>query len=247
METINTPQEPTNYTLNKPSNSKTWIYGTIAILVVAGLVFAFTQGDRKAPGDYTFEEIMNLPAEEQQGAFEAQVKDLEVQLANLQQGTEEGSEHAYQSAKHRISIKLAESQNQLGRYNDALKSLDNIPESQQNNPDVLRAFGLAYKGMGQKEQANEKFRQAIEEDKTNAEVWLTYIESSSELPNDQLDGLYREAIAATKSHVDVMISYARFNERIGNKDLAVAAWETAINVDSANEAEYRAEIARLRQ
>lgn len=247
METTNTPQEPTNYAPNKPSNSKGWIYGILAILIIGGLIFALNQDDRKAPGDYSFEEIMNLPAEEQKAAFENQIKDLEERLGSLAQGTEEGAEKAYESAKHRIYIKLAEAQNQLGRYQDALNSLNNIPEGQQNNPDVLKAYALAYKGLGQNEQAVEAFKKALAEDETDAEVWLAYLESSTDLPNDQLKALHLQAIPATKSNVDVMISYARFSEKIGDKATAIAAWETARNVDPTNASKYEAEIARLRQ
>ncbi len=237
METTNTPQN----TSQEPSNrSKGWIYGIIAILIVAGLIWAFNQGDRKAPGDYTFDEIKSLPSEEQQKAFENKVSDLQERLKNLAQD-------AGEQAKYRILIGLAEAQVELGRWQDALNSLDQIPEGQKRNPPVLKAYALAYKGLGQNDKAVESFRNALAEDNTNAEIWLAYLESSTGLPNDQLNALYRGAIAATKSQLDIMISYAKFSERIGDKATAIAAWETAINHDPGNEAKYREEINRLRQ
>ena len=233
METTNTPQQSIN-------KSKSWIYGIIAILIVAGLFWAFNQGEKKSPDEYTFDEIKKLPTEEQQKAFENKVTDLQQRLQNLPQDVEE-------QAKYRILIGLAEAQVELGRFQDAINSLDQIPEGQKQNPPVLKTYALAYKGLGQRDKAIEAFKQALAEDKTDSEIWLAYIESSTDLPNDQLNALYREAIAATKSQLDIMISYAHFNERIGDKATAIDAWETAINHDPGNESKYRAEIDRLKQ
>lgn len=246
METTNIPDNTPSTTTNNPNKPKSWVYGILAILIIGGIIFAVNQGERKAPGDYSFDEIMSMPAEKQKSAFEAQVNDLEKRLTKLTQGTGDEAQITYENAKHRIYIKMAEAQNQLGRYQDALNSLNNIPESQKNNPDVLKAYALAYKGLGQNDQAIEFFKKAFEEDNTNVEVWLAYLDSSANLPNEELNALYRQAIPATKSNVDVMISYAKFSEKIGDKATAIAAWETARNVDPGNAAKYEQEIARLR-
>jgi tetratricopeptide (TPR) repeat protein len=228
--------------MNITKNPKTIAYIIIAILVVLGGIYSVNeyQKDKQRLADLSINEIKQLDLEEQKRALEARIKSLEKEIQALAQ-------NADTSARYAAHINLAEAKLELGDYSGALSSLDSIPEEKKTNSRVLQAYGLAYKGLVDTSKAKGYIDQALALDDTDPKNWLAKIELNSDLPNNQLDGLYRQAIVATKSNVDVMISYARFSERIGNKDQAVAAWETAINVNPEKEAEYRAEIARLRQ
>lgn len=223
------------------TNTKSIVYIIIAILVVAGAIFAFTNHKREQQriADLSINDIKKLNEEEQKRALEARVKELERQVTELSVDTDA-------SGKYTAYISLAEARLELKNYSGAISALDSIPEEKKTNSRVLLAYGIAYKGTGENDKAKEHIDKSLSLDDTIPQPWLAKIELNADLPNDQIDAMYREAIAKTKSNVDVMVSYARFAEKIGNKDLAVAAWETAINVNSEKEAEYRAEIARLR-
>jgi tetratricopeptide (TPR) repeat protein len=234
--------------MNTSQNTKRIISIIIAILILGGVAYAVqTNSNKKKPVDYTLDEIKALDLEKQKSILEAQVKELESRIKGFTPGNDPGPDREHEIAKYRVYIKLAEAQIELGRFQPALDALNNIPEGQKNNPPVYRAYALAYKGLSQKDKALETIKSALAEDPSNVELWLINLELNSDLPNDQFKALYLEAITKTKSNLEIMKSYAAFSERIGDKDSAIAAWETAINMDPDNTAKYQAEIDRLKK
>jgi tetratricopeptide (TPR) repeat protein len=227
--------------MNTTKKPKTIIYIVLAILIILGGLYAINESRNKQRlADLSINEIRQLNEEEKKKALEARIESLEKEVQAL-------NESADPSDRYTRYISLAEAKLEAGDYSGAVSALDSIPAEKKTNSRVLQAYGLAFKGLGETSKARGYIDQALLLDDTDAKNWLAKIDLNNDLPNNQLDALYRQAIVATKSNVDVMISYARFSERIGNKDQAVAAWETAINVNPEKESEYRAEIARLRQ
>ena len=248
-ELENTTQAPntnnTNNTNRPPHNPspKRGIYTVIALLIILGLGYAYwnqQRQERAELADTALKDIINLPEKEKIEALETKVKELQREVDAF-------TDKADSSARYSVLVRLAESQIELGKFEDALKTLDAIPEDKRANSRVDLAYGLAYKGTGDMNKANEFLKKTIDQDNTQAVAWVPYLEVNQDLPQDQLKALYREAITATKSHIDVMISYARFSEKIGDKAMAIAAWETAVNVDPDNASKYQVEIDRLKQ
>lgn len=222
-------------------NLKTTIYIIIVLLILGGAVYAARNyGNDQEAINMKPADVAALEEAERIRVLEIQLKDLESQASKL-------PAEATDSDKYTVYIQLAEVQIGLNKNQEALDSLNKIPEASRNNTRVWTAFALAYRGLGDIAQAKTAIQTALDIDNELASVWVPYLAINSDLPADQLNGLYRQAIVATKSNVDVMVSYAHFCEKIGDKATAIAAWETAINVDSANEAKYRDEIARLNQ
>lgn len=228
--------------MNIPKNTKTILYAALAILIVAGLGYAVysKQQSKNDVLNLTPTEIAQLNEKERKAALEAQLKDLEKRATELPADADRGD-------KFTVYIQLAEVRNSLGMYDEALAALDQIKEERANNTRVLATYASVFKNKGDIVQAKDRIIKALVIDDELPQSWVMYLELHNDLPNDQLEAKYREAIAKTKSNVDVMVSFAKFAEKIGNKDLAVAAWETAINGDPSNETKYREEIARLRK
>lgn len=224
------------------TNFKKLLYIVLAILVVIAAAVAILKFNKPSNDELNLSpsEIAALNEDQRKRVLEGQLADLEQQEKNLRAD-------ASVSDRYILYIQLAEVRTALGNHQGALDALGKIAEERQGNTRVWQTYSMAYKNMGDTAKAKESIQKALDLDNELPVTWVKWLELNQELPNEELNTKYREAITLTKSNVDIMISYARFNERIGNKELAIAAWETAINVNSAKEAEYRAEIARLRQ
>ncbi len=233
----------TNQPSHKNNGSKKLIYTILAILIILGLGYAFVQYRHnlaKKAADISINDIAKLSEQERIKALEAQINALQGEVKNFAQDASAGTKYA-------TLIRLAEAQIELSKFVPAVESLNSIPDDKKGNSRVELAYGLAYKGLNDKAQAMDHLKKTLDQDETQSKAWVAYLELNSDLPNDQLNKMYREAIAKTKSNVDVMISYAHFSEKIGDKATAIAAWETARNVDPDNASKYEAEMARLKQ
>ncbi len=211
------------------------------ILAIA-LVFAiyhFTN-NRIDTSDYSLEEINSLEDKQRITALEKRESELSEQISRFSGETDSLDRYA-------SYISLAEVRLDLAKYDAVIEALNNIPEDRKEHDRVYMAYARAYQGLGNSDLAKENANKAIEYDDTDIKTWLLLLDVSQDLPTDQLNNLYRRAIPETKSNLDIMISYAKFCERIGDKATAIAAWETAINHDPANESKYREEISRLNQ
>ncbi len=228
--------------MNISNNIKKIIYTVIGILLVLGVFYSINeyQKNNQPPKPLTLREITQLNESERIKALEDRIKELIDEVSNLTDTTEA-------SVKYASYIQLAEAQLELGKFGEALESLNKIPDERRGSSRVDAAFIRAYKGMGDVAKARELSANSIVIYDEDAAVWLAHLEANSVIPNEELKALYLQAVVKTKSNVDIMISYAEFSEKIGDKATAVAAWETAANVDPTNETKYREEIARLRQ
>ncbi len=228
--------------MNTPKNIKTIIYTVIGVLIVLGAFYAVNeyQKNNQPPKPLTLREIIQLNESDRIKALEERTKELIDEVSNLADTTEAGIKYA-------AYIQLAEAQIELGKYNEALESLGKIPEDKKGNSRTDAALIRAYKGIGDAVKARELSANSIAVYDEDPAVWLAHLQANDSLPNEELKALYLQAVSKTKSNIDIMISYAKFSEKIGDKVTAVAAWETAANVDPANEGKYREEISRLRQ
>jgi tetratricopeptide (TPR) repeat protein len=227
-------------TMNTSKNTKSILYLVLAVLIIFGIVYTATHYKNKDAANLSLSEINKLNEKQRIEALEAQVKDLQNQAQSL-------ASDAADETKYGLYIKLAEAQLELGKNQEAVDTLNKIPADKQTNSRTAIAFIRAYKGVGDNAKAKEMAAKNLLLYDEVPEIWVAYLDLNQDLPVDQLKALYAKAIPATKSNVDVMISYAHFSEKIGDKANAIAAWETARNVDPNNAAQYESEMARLKQ
>lgn len=228
--------------MKTPQNIKKILYAILGLIVILSIIFgvySYFSAQRKY-ASYSLNEIISLDDKEKIKALEYRIKDLSGQVDKLR-------DDASDATKYAIYINLAEARLELGKYDLALESLNKIPDTQRNNDRTGIAFVKAFVGRDNIPQAKEQSERNLASFDEDAVIWLQYLELHQDLEKDLLNAKYREAISKVKSNLEIMISYAKFNERIGDKATAIAAWETAINFDAANEGKYREEIARLRQ
>lgn len=227
--------------MNIPNNIKTIAYAVLAILVGLVVFYGLTkyQENNKPPERLTLRDITQLSEQDRIKALEERTSELLGQVKDLAVNAESG-------AKYTVYIQLVEAQLELGKYAEAMDTLNKIPEDKRASSRYAAANVRAHKGVGDLAKAKELSAANIVLYEEDSLVWLAHLEVNNDLPNDQLKALYLKAIPATKSNVDVMISYAKFSEKIGDKATAIAAWETARNVDPDNAGKYESEITRLR-
>ena len=227
--------------MNIPNNIKTIAYAVLAILVGLVVFYGLTkyQENNKPPERLTLRDITKLSEQDRTKALEERTSELLGQVKDLAVNAESG-------AKYTVYIQLVEAQLELGKYAEAMDTLNKIPEDKRNSSRYAAANVRAHKGVGDIAKAKELSAANIVLYEEDSLVWVAHLEVNNDLPNDQLKALYLKAIPATQSNLDVMISYAKFSEKIGDKATAIAAWETARNVDPDNAGKYESEIARLR-
>lgn len=225
-----------------PKNQRNLVLKVLgALLVLIAVFYGFNQlnKDEKRAEDYKPKEINQLGEEEQK-------RILEEQLRYYQNKAGELSDDASVSDKYTTYIKLAEIQNQLGLFTEAIATLDKIPGERTDNTRLLIQYSIAYMGLNDKAKARDYAQKAVAIDDEIPEYWQTYIEASQELPVSELEPLYLEALKKTVNNLEIVKSYARFLEKIGNTEKAIGYWETARNINPDGAGEYDAEIARLR-
>lgn len=227
--------------MDQSKNSKTITYAVIAILLALGVFYALSKySENNKPSErLTLKQITQLSEAERIKALEERTKELMEQIKGL-------AENTTIEIKYSAYIQLAETQLELGKYEETLDTLNKIPEEKKGNNRVAATYVRAYKGMGDIAKAKELSTTNLTLYDEDVNIWLAHLEVNSDLPNDQLKALYLQAVVKTKSNLEIMISYAKFSEKIGDKATAIAAWETARNVDPGNASKYENEIARLR-
>lgn len=216
-----------------------WIKGLLILLVIVA-AFGYWFNQNRGPSDnVTLQEIDKLGPDEQR-------IELEKQLGEYQERASKLSPDANISDKYTVYIKLAELQNRLQRYGDAIASVDKIAEQRQDNSRIWSTYASSYLGLGDIPKAKENISKAIAISDDTAEYWVVYFQIYTDLPSAELDAKYAEVLKKTNNDLELVKGYARFLEKIGNKEKAIAYWETARNVNPDGAAEYEAEIARLR-
>ena len=231
------PQTPTP----KPRQNNRVVPIVIGIIILAALVYGFFQLDNgeKKNTDYKLSEINTLEADKQKQVLEDQLKVAQQEARNLPGDATPG-------AKYAAYIRLADLQNRLQKYNDAIASVDAIAQENQGNSRVWTTYATSYKGLGDTTKTIDTVRKALAIDDELAEPWRIYLEAAQDFPKAELDSLYVQALAKTKNNLEIVKSYARFLEKTGDNTKAVIYWETARNIDPNNAQEYDKEISRLR-
>lgn len=212
----------------------------IVILIAGGLFVGWNvYSENQIASHGSIEEINGISGAKRIRILEKREKIYEEKVANWPPNVQI-------SDRYMLYIQLADTRNLLGKYQAAIDALKPIDYEKSNNTRLWAAFTVAYQALGDIANAKITARKALDIDDERADLWTPFLSLSADLPNDQLKALYLQAITKTKSNVDVMISYAKFSEKIGDKATAIAAWETARNVDPDNASKYESEIARLR-
>lgn len=215
-----------------------WASGLVAVAVIVGAAYWYIQ-NQGTFNDLTLQEIEKLGPDEQRIELEKQLKDYEQRAANL-------PADATISNKYLVYIKLAELQNRLEKYGDAIASIDKIAEQRQDNSRIWYSYAVSYQGIRNIPKAKENIQKALAISDETPEYWQVYLDVSQDIPAGDLEKLYAEAVAKTANDLEIVKSYARFLEKIGNKEKAIGYWETARNINPDGAGEYDAEIARLR-
>lgn len=225
---------------NREGMKKILKFGLLVIILAAALYGGQKLYEKYDTSKYGLAEIDNLDAEQQRKVLEEQLKDYQERAAGLPEGSSTSERYA-------VYVKLAEIQNRLGMYREAIASIDKIAEERQGTSRIWGLYAQSYVGLGDsKVLVLENIKKALAIDDQSGEYWKIYIDASQDLPAEELDKLYTEAVAKTNNELEIVKSYARFLEKTGNKEKAIGYWETARNINPDGIVEYDAEIARLR-
>jgi Tfp pilus assembly protein PilF len=224
------------------SKRKGLLLTLLGIAILGGIIYGANQlkKETRDSSEYKLNEIANLEAEEQKKILEDQLKEFKLRAENL-------TSEADIDEKYRAYIRLAELQNRLGLHQDALNSLDKVPQEKTNNSIVSATYAIAYQGVGDNSKAKESISKAISIDNYIPEYWISYFEIYQDLDPVAKDAKFIEALKISNNNIELVKMYAKFLESQGNKEKAIIYWEVARNVDPANASTYEAEIQRLRQ
>jgi tetratricopeptide (TPR) repeat protein len=234
-------QEPGNQTL--ASNSRKYIYAVIGLIILIIIILLVRNNDSKTTTledgtQIIKEQLTNLSAEERQ-LLESQIAGFNEQLKSL-----DGDK--FVDEKNSLYYKLASAQSKLGKYEDALSTLDKISSDNKIQARIWALRTNIYRDMGDKGKALEAANNALQLDRENPAYWLAAIEFST-ANNDEKKKQYEEALKLTQNDIDIVVSYAKFLESIGDKPGAILFWQKAGQTDEKNKAKYDAEVSRLQQ
>ncbi len=249
-QNIQTPADPlkeqVKATTGKNSTKKV-VYTVLIVLVLAGAVLGYEklrqkqEQDRKAKtASVTGAKKEIDTTQEERKVLEAQVSDYKVKIDRLPKDV---------SAEERsgLYIKLAAAQYKLGDYKDAINSLDAIIADNASNHRVWTMYTNIYWDMQDFVKAREASEKALDLDRENPQSWLAFIELQDNQEKSYIDSLYQDAIKRTDKNIDVVVAYAKFLEKAGDKQGAIAQWEEAGKINIKKKTEYQAEIGRLQQ
>lgn len=228
----------------KKQTSK-YLYGglliaVIIIIVILGIKHKTNSNSEGSDGNKVVsEQLVNLSAEER--------KLVESQLAGYQEQVKSLDGDALKKDREAVYYKIAGAQYKLGKYQNAIDTLDRISSEGRAQSRVWGLYANIYQDMGNKDKAKEAAKEALALDKENPDLWLQVIELSEGVSNDDIKKMYEDAINRTDQNAEVITSYAKFLEKIGDKPGAILMWQKAGQVDSKDKAQYDAEISRLQK
>ncbi|MFM7088606.1 MAG: tetratricopeptide repeat protein [Candidatus Paceibacterota bacterium] len=131
----------------------------------------------------------------------------------------------------------------IGFFNDALAIED--------ADFVYSRLHSVYSAMGDKVQALKMIDMAISKNQLFTEHWVTklvYLDEKTNTSFAELKQIYTDGLGKVDSRTkpNLVTTFAQIAEKNGMKDEAIAAWQKAIELYSANKATYQAEIDRLK-
>ncbi len=213
----------------------------VIVAVLAAIFFGLSKLPKNKISDnnVTTNTAIGLSADEK-SALEAKAKELQDKIAGFASDIDPIDKLA-------AYLELAETQEKLGLYPDAIETLSEVPPENQNNPRLWITYAAVYRGSGDLVKARENSRRALDLNIKNPNAWKEHIADSADQGDDAINSLYAQAVNHTENDIGLVIDYARFLERIGKKDAAIYYWEKAIQVDTVHKVEYEAEITRLKQ
>lgn len=182
---------------------------------------------------------LDLP-EDGRMALEAQVKSLEEQAQALQAD-------APKEERFEVHYKLAEARYLLGRYREALTTLDQVAGENQDSARMHSLYASIYRDMKDDGRALESAKRALDLDPSSPQAWVFYIDLLKDKSAEEIKALYEEALDKTSGNVGIITAHAQFLEKIGDREGAISQWWKAREVFPQGAADYDAEIARLRQ
>jgi tetratricopeptide (TPR) repeat protein len=114
---------------------------------------------------------------------------------------------------------------------------------------ALVGLAYVYTEAGEKGTAIEIIKSAIDNNPTNYNLWIQYLDlqKSAEMNNGDLDKIFNTALEKTGRHINLVVKYAVFMESIGNIPKAISLWEEAIKQNPEMVELYKEEILRLKQ
>lgn len=230
--------------LQSPKSSKLTILAVIVLILLAiGLIYTSLNRSKEPLSDVQSSE--NVVAEETTDLTVEERAELE-QKATEQQGVINALS-AETSLEDRIDAHtdLASTYTRLGRYSDALKTLNKVSEQGNQSPVLWYSYANVYEAMRDTAKAIAAVTQARDLQPDNARYWIKFIELNRELSNEEKINLYEEALVKTEVNINIVTRYAEFLESIGNKEQAIAQWQQAQRVDPELSAQYQAQIDRL--
>ena len=213
----------------------------LVIIVLAGAAFAYTKMKNKpavAPSGEAIQKREVSSTDEEKQKLEAKVADYEQQIQALPADSSPDT-------KYKLYLNLASSYYGLGKYDQAIATLDKIIGENQDKARLWALYANIYRDMDKLDKARENAKKALDLDKENPAYWLAYIDFSADQSKQTIDTLYQDALKNTDTNIDVVVSYAKFLENIGNKEKAKEFWVKAGQIDAKNKAQYDAEIARI--
>ncbi len=226
----------------KSSGPKKLAMVIIAILILIGIFYGASYLSNKE-GDkpkFNLENVNNLEKDDKVQALKDQLEKYKDEAAAL-------NADAGVSAKTTIYSRLADIQIRLEQYNDAIATLDKIPEERKTSSTVEVLYARSYYGLKDNVKAKEFITKALASEDDVPDYWLLYFDLSQDMESNALNALYFEALSKTDNNIDILSDFAKSLEKRGDKAGAISIWQKAIEVDAAHKADYEAEITRLKQ
>ena len=206
---------------------------------MVAIFFGISQLRKNDNQQFNLQNVNSLSVDDKKQALEDQLKKYQDDAAAL-------AADVGDSTKTTTYARLADIQIRLERYDDAIATLDKIPEGRKSNSTVQALYARAYAGLGQNDKAKQAINIALASEDDVPEYWLVYFNLNQDMDSAKLNTQYYSALAKTDNNIDLIKHFARSLESRGDKPGAISLWQKAIEKDPEHAADYDAEITRLK-
>ena len=226
----------------KASPIKKVITAIVAVVILAAIFYGLNLWSKKHPStkDFNLSNVNSLKVDEKKQALEAQ-------LEKYQKTADALAADAKASTKATTYSRMADIQIRLEQYQDAITTLDKIPEERKTSAGVEALYARAYAGLGDKAKALDYIKKSLATSDDVVENWQVYLSLIQDMDSKALNDIYFQALAKTNNNIAILTDFARSLEKRGDKPGAISVWEKAITLDSAHKDDYQGEINRLKQ